>query len=83
MGRERKGMGVEGREGKEEINTNTNPHYIRLLGMISNTRVNFIGTIVYTHHPSGESQKEQRTMKVKKKIKIWNSEVRVHLDIQK
>ena len=55
MGRERKGMGVEGREGKEEINTNTNPHYIRLLGMISNTRVNFIGTIVYTHHPSGES----------------------------
>lgn len=52
-----------GREGKG-INVSTNPPYIRLPGMISNTRVNFVGTIEYTHYSPSESQKQQRPMRV-------------------
>lgn len=94
MEREGEGRGQEGRgqEGKEEINISTNPPYIRLLGVIRNTRVNSLSSIVHTQRFSGESQKEQRIMKIKNKIKIkinknkvkiWNGKVRVHMDIQR
>lgn len=85
MGWVGKGRGLEGRgqEGKEKINMSTNPPYMRHLGVISNTRVNFLDTNVHTLHSSGESQKEQRTTKVKTKIKVWNGKARVQMDIQR